>query len=249
MKLLENIACGVYKLHGLAPMMDERYIKRMLLEHGLVTIHEEALSGELVCLPSSISSTLDINGNPTDYNVWGANGFTAIVPADDCAVIWHNDARSPYIQDIRFFAERLSNIERAITMNVDGQKTVPIFEVAADEILNATQTYEQITQNTPVIFERLGNSTAREAVYFPTAPFTGDKLMDLFNATWNEFYTFIGINNANNDKKERLVTDEVTSNDEQIDISRALWIEPIARGLVEANEKFGLEMMIEYVGR
>ena len=43
-----------------------------------------------------------------------------------------------------------------------------------------------------------------------------DKLMIARTRIWNECMGLLGVNNANQDKKERLVADEVEANDEQV---------------------------------
>ena len=54
----------------------------------------------------------------------------------------------------------------------------------------------------------------------------------------NEFLTRIGINNANMDKKERMITSEVESNTEETDAGISHWYQNIKIGLEETNKMF-----------
>ena len=57
-----------------------------------------------------------------------------------------------------------------------------------------------------------------------------------------EFLTHIGIPNANTDKKERLITDEVNSNNVETQALLDLWMESLTDGAEEANRMFGLDI-------
>ena len=73
----------------------------------------------------------------------------------------------------------------------------------------------------------------------------GDLLEDL--RKWEErFCTEIGIPNANTDKKERLITDEVNANNFETRSRIDLWIETIQKGMDVANELFGLDLSVDW---
>ena len=57
-----------------------------------------------------------------------------------------------------------------------------------------------------------------------------------------QFDTDIGIPNANTDKKERLITDEVNSNNVETQALLDLWTESLTDGAEEANRMFGLDI-------
>ena len=61
----------------------------------------------------------------------------------------------------------------------------------------------------------------------------------------NEFLTEIGLNNANTDKRERLITDEVNANNEEIRANVQHWIDSIREGMRRANELFDLNLTID----
>lgn len=72
-----------------------------------------------------------------------------------------------------------------------------------------------------------------------------DKLLTSRRAVVNNFLTEIGIANANINKKERLNSDEVNANDEEVTAIISVIFENIKSGIDKANELFGLNMEVK----
>ena len=60
------------------------------------------------------------------------------------------------------------------------------------------------------------------------------------------FCTEIGIPNANQDKAERLITDEVNANNVETSVRCELWMEEIRKGLTKASEMFNINLAVEW---
>lgn len=69
----------------------------------------------------------------------------------------------------------------------------------------------------------------------------GDVLSDMKKIE-AQFDTDIGIPNANTDKRERLITDEVNSNNTETRAKLDLWLESLNDGADKANKMFGLSL-------
>ena len=61
----------------------------------------------------------------------------------------------------------------------------------------------------------------------------------------NECFTRLGINNANMDKRERLVADEVQANNEQVQASEDVMLKARQRACEEINRIFGTNISVE----
>ena len=57
--------------------------------------------------------------------------------------------------------------------------------------------------------------------------------------------TFLGINNANTEKRERLITDEVEANNEHIDLSAECMLKARQRAAEQINELFGTNITVK----
>ena len=58
--------------------------------------------------------------------------------------------------------------------------------------------------------------------------------------------TEIGIPNANTDKKERLVTDEINANNVETATRCELWLDSIRKGIKQANDMYGLSLAVDW---
>ena len=78
-----------------------------------------------------------------------------------------------------------------------------------------------------------------------TTPFISPELYELKMKIWGECLDMLGINNANTQKKERLITDEVNANNGLLQLSNDVFYEARKRACEELNKKFGLEVSVE----
>ena len=62
----------------------------------------------------------------------------------------------------------------------------------------------------------------------------------------NEFMGFMGINNANQDKRERLVSDEVAANNSQVGIFRADAMNAREYACELINRRYNLNVSVEW---
>lgn len=62
----------------------------------------------------------------------------------------------------------------------------------------------------------------------------------------NQFNTAIGIPNANMQKRERLISDEVNSNNAETSALVTLWLETMQDGIKKVNEMFGTDISVSY---
>ena len=60
------------------------------------------------------------------------------------------------------------------------------------------------------------------------------------------FDTEIGIPNSNTEKRERLITDEVQSNNVETKCKAALWLETLQEGVKKVNSMFGTQISVDW---
>ena len=106
--------------------------------------------------------------------------------------------------------------------------------------------YKEFDGNSPVIYGDKALKTSELKVLKTDAPFIADKLYTLKTEIWNEALTYLGINNVNVTKKERLITDEVQRNQGGTLASRNSRLGMRQKACEEINKMFGLNMWVEF---
>ena len=74
-----------------------------------------------------------------------------------------------------------------------------------------------------------------------------DKLLVCRRTIVNNFLTEIGIKNANTMKKERLISDEVNENNEEISANINIWYDNIKEGFDTFNKIYGTKLSVELI--
>lgn len=75
--------------------------------------------------------------------------------------------------------------------------------------------------------------------------YIADKNLAVMRRIKELFCTEIGIPNTNEDKKERMLTDEVNANNIETYSKVSLWLDEMKRGCEQANKLFGINMSVK----
>ena len=165
---------------------------------------------------------------------------------DDVVYIMNNNLQKPTLETLKLFAYRLYEVERTIDTNLLAQKTPILIEGDTKTILTLKNVYMQYSGNTPFIFGNKQYDLSNKLSVLKTdAPYLLDKLTLYKHEIWNECLSFLGINNANTDKKERLITDEVNSNNELINYYLNCFYKTRKEACEQINKKYGLDIEIK----
>ena len=161
-------------------------------------------------------------------------------------IIYNNMLRKNSILDVKMYARRLYNLDRAIDINCNAQKTPALIVCDQEQRLTMMNLYKEYDGNAPVIFGDKAIDLSALKVLKTDAPMVADKLFELKNMTWNEALTRIGISNASYQKKERLVSDEVARSQGGTIASRYSRLEMRRQAVDKINEMFGHNIEVNY---
>ncbi|MDO5811326.1 MAG: hypothetical protein Q4Q37_09535, partial [Methanobrevibacter sp.] len=103
------------------------------------------------------------------------------------------------------FAKKLYNIDRAIDVNANAQKTPILLLCEENQRLSYINLYKEYDGNAPVIKGTTGLDLEGFQVLKTDAPYVADKLYELKTNIWNEALTYLGITNITYSKKERMI--------------------------------------------
>lgn len=245
-----EIAVNGFKWKNLPPEVDERYLEMILCFNGRGVFFKDDVIG-YAALEMSSEGKYDIYNIPQRRVAYGNNGyFRTDLTANDSVIIYNNYTRTPEILTIRMYARRLAEIDRAIDINIRTQKTTKILKCAEEERLTYQNLLAKYDGGTPFILGSKNLATLGDIETLDlTTPYIADKLQIQKRQIFNEVLTYFGIENANTEKRERLVTDEITSNMGGVAISRNSRMNAREQACKEINRLFGLDVSVDFEGR
>ncbi len=239
------IARSVFEWEGLPNGIDEKWIERYLFTEGKCIFFHDDEKGFMVtkCTPAGMLNYYD---EPTLLRGFGTNYMSEVMENNEEAIIIrNNDEMIPTSPTIQLFALRLAEISRTIDININAQKTPVVILCSDKQKLTMKNVFKQWNGFEPVIFGDKNLDIEGIKSLKIDAPIVFPQLQIQKNAIWNECMTFLGINNANQDKRERLVSDEVSANDEQIESSAQVMLKAREQACKLINEKFGLNVSVK----
>ena len=244
---LQNLATNVFEWENLPPQIPQHYIEHTLFQRGRALFFKDETLGYL-CLPASGNGTKNVYWEDVAFQI-NAPGYHWTRDISNSVLIWNNNTKSPTADIVMSFAARLANTERITDTNMNAQKTPVLLVGEEKSILTLKNIYKKYQGNEPVIFGDKNFISDNPIRAISTlAPFIVDKMDIHKQNVWNEALTFLGIKNANTDKRERLITAEVDANDEQINSNLEVMLEARNRACKDINKMFGLNISVRVRG-
>ena len=250
---LTQLAANRYAWEGLPDPQMERFMEMSLLRHGLVVFyHEDRVYNDYIVARAGNIGPLNVYDNPTSFQVIGGSGEFMInetLSAEDCVPVWANYLRTSEMPEIYLYAERLSELDRSIEIEIINSRQTKFAVGPHDQRLAMQNLIRQIREGQETVFGTEGMADLIAGITTIDLEGHPAKLMNLLiskGKVWNEVMTFMGINNSNQDKKERLVADEVAANDEQIDVMKETGLETRRTACELINEKYGLDISVDF---
>ena len=251
-KYLLQKAISVFKWK-LPEEWDEDYFKYTLYGLGYIAVLNTRSFG-VICQGGALGG----------YNLYYRPSYIMItnplikgtITADintDCAVIKLQPDYSSIMDMVGFYADKMALASEALDMNLVNVKTGTIFGAqnkARAETLK--KMYDKLSDGDPAVFidknlfDDQGQPCWYPFVQNMTQQYISDKILSDLRKIEAEFDTEIGIPNANTDKAERLITDEVNANNVETATRCELWLESIRKGVDLANAMFNTGITVDW---
>ena len=242
---LKEYALNMFEWINLPKTVDARFIELGLFEEGKINFFEDRLIGFLA-LRVNESGKQNVYNEFDKKHIYANNGFSRVRNLRNSVTIYNNYLHTPTYTTVNLYAIRLARVTRAIDLNIEAQKTPILITCPENQKLSLKNVYEQYKGNAPVIYTDSEFNLDSIKVLKTDAPFVVDKLTLYKHDIWNEVMTFLGVNNSNQDKKERLVANEVDANDEQIEQARFNMLDARKDACKKINDMFGLNIDVKF---
>lgn len=266
LRVLGELAMNRFEWKGLeGTHFDSRYVEMQLYFHALAVFFRDdgegdyPGTGQFIAMRGMPSGTKNLVDNPTMFTVTGPTFNSRRIRAASplsapglnhrvCVPIWANYFRSPDLDIVQVYASTLAELHRTIEINLKAARRSKVLAFDENQQLTAKNINDQLERGEAVISVNFALATSNmiSALDLGVNPDTIEKLSILRARLWNECMGMLGIDNANQDKKERLVASEVDANNDQVNSSRRVNLNARQEAAEHINRVYGLNISVDY---
>ena len=175
------------------------------------------------------------------------------VTGKDCVLIKLQPDYSSIMDIVGYYADQMALASESMGINLLNVKSGTVFGAESKSKAESfKKMYDMLSDGDPaVVIDKQLLDDQGKPVWFPFTQnikesyVVSDMLSDMRKIE-AMFCTDIGIPNANVDKKERLITDEVNANNVETSSRCEMWLEEISKGLTKANAKYKLNLAVDW---
>lgn len=236
---------GRFEFSGIPDNWDMDYMLECLFIDGLFCITDTSMG----ILPLRCGVTgINVFNHPTEAII--ANpvlGNLRRIIDEDCVIVKLQFDYKGVGWMLDRYSALLAMCDSSISVNLLNSK-VTFIGLASSKAQSESmkKMYDMISMGEPAVFVN-GDQINQEKFFFNNVKqnFVADDIQLLKRKIVNEFLSEIGINNANLDKRERLNSEEVNANNEEMYCNVEHWLENIKEGLNGANRLYGLSLDVK----
>lgn len=249
---LEDLVLSRFNWINLPDEVDERYLEYSLLYKRNFVLFKPWYTSGVLGMPGTPIGRNNASGNPKRMLCQGETGYKHRTTIGVDGIVIHDSlSRISKVYSLEMYARKLAKFDQTIMINLEAQKTpiiVTCEEQYKESLLSVIQEYNT---GAPIIFgvDELSDLLADGAfkALKTDAPYIIDKAMVDKQKTIYEIFTSVGIDNSNQDKKERLVESETSANDDSITGSRLAFLKPRRQGCADYNKLFKPQKQLQCV--
>lgn len=245
---MKKICLSLFEWQNLPQSMNARFLEMCLYYNGQGAMLYDDDYGYINTMACD-GGYINIYGLPTEITCYSYrfNQRRSLYMTDtgeekgkECILVINNYERVPTQVMCNLFAMRLAEAQRTADVNIKAQRTPVLITTDQKQYFTLKKMYEEFDGNTPAIFadKNVISPDALKALK-TDAPFIANDIMDYKREIWNEFLTTLGISNLS-EKRERLISNEVDSNNELVNLNLQSQLIPRKEACRQFNEKYGL---------
>lgn len=245
---MKKICLSMFEWINLPTSMNSRFLEMCLFYNGQAAMLYDDDFGYMNTMAAD-GGYINLYGLPTEIQCYSYrfNQRRSLYMTDtgeekgkECILVMNNYERIPTTASVSLFAYRLAEAQRTADINIKAQRTPILITTDQKQYFTLKKMYEEFDGNTPAIFADKNLITPDALKAMKTdAPLIVQDIMDYKREIWNEFLTFMGISNLS-EKRERMISNEVDSNNELINLNLQALLIPRKEACKQFNEKYGL---------
>lgn len=258
-----NIVCSLLKFKSLPNNYNSNYIMQLICEYGTIAIVKE--NDDFFILPYN-PKTLKSNytGEPveieiTEFSLFSFGKIQGVnLPTkrifkntDDekeFVIINSTPTNLPMFLIIYYYCLKLIDVQQSIDNNLFVLQQPIIFSGGKNHKNDIMQLYQKFFQKVRAFFMTKDSSLTDNKIEVLDTK-AKDYLQSLEahkDYVKKEFFEFFGINAVPYEKKERLIVDEVNSNNMLLELVQSVYYNTINESIEKVNDTFNLEIELEF---
>ena len=250
--LLQKVI-SVFEFSGLPETWADNYFKYVLFGEGVIAVINTDRYG-VICQNCGLSG-YNVFYQPTTVVV--ANpllpGLREFTVGENCQIIKLQPNYSGVMDLVTTYADLMALALETTGANLLNSKLSYVFfadnKTAAESF---KKLYDKLASGEPmaVIDKNLLKEDGSVAWQMFTqnvgANYVTGELLNDMKTIEDQFNTIVGIPNANTQKRERMITDEVNANNVDTQSRVNLWLETMQKDIDKVNAMFGLNITVKY---
>jgi hypothetical protein len=172
----------------------------------------------------------------------------------DCTIIKMQPDYCGMMDIINYYADMLALCSQSVAINLINTHTATIYPAINKAMAESyKKMFDKVAGGEPAIvidkslFDEQGRPLWTPFQSNVKNLYISDEILSDMLKIENRFCTEIGIPNTNTEKRERMVTDEVNSNNVDTGLRAALWLEELQKGVEKTNKMFpGLNISVDW---
>jgi hypothetical protein len=259
-RVITELAVNRFKWTGMPGSIDLRFMEMTLFRRALSVFYKDTTYDKFFALEGAGTAFVNMMHNPTGYTVLGPNfggktlsayKYEASEDKDQTKAaipIWANSMRIPDLDIVMLYSYRLAEMDRTIEINSKNARRNKVIITPENTKLSAVNINRALDegQDGIQVAGPMQDMAFIQAVDMGINVTDVEKMHIIRTRMWSECMGLLGIDNANQDKKERLVAAEVDANNDQTSMMRYVNLNARRTAADQINEVFGLNVEVEY---
>lgn len=265
LRTLSELSLNRFKWMGLPEEIDPRFMEINLFYNAFGLFFRDHRFAKYVFTRASIAGGLDMYDNPNYMQAIGVNYPTTRVSMRRVTVdeknepiagigvpVYSNYLRMPDLDIVRVYSKRLAISDRTIDINTINARQTKLVYHNERTRLSIENLDREVEQGNNSIKVRAGGQFGDDVnkhigvLDMGINPDQIERLQISRTRFFNDACTLLGIDNSNQDKKERVVADEVNANADQALMVRYVNLQARQQACETINRIYGLDVWVEY---
>ena len=244
---------SVFEFEGLPEEWADNYFKYVLFGYGVIAVIYTDKYG-VICQDCGLSG-FDVFYQPTRCIIANPHlpGLKEFKIHENCEIIKLQPDYGSVMDLVTTYADLMALALETTGANLLNSKLSYVFfaenKTAAESF---KKLYDRVASGEPmaVIDKNLMLEDGSPAWQMFTQNvgqnYITDKLLNDMKTLEDQFNTVIGVPNANTQKRERMITDEVNANNVDTQCRVNLWLETMNKDIEQVNKMFGTDIKVKY---